>query len=286
MIKQDQAAQLIDGGSVVGSEGDSIGKIGQVYLDNQSGDVSWVTVKTGFFGSHESFVPTDDATIAGDTVTVPYDKDKIKGAPHFESGAELSPTDEDELYSYYGLGATARAGDYATEYAATGTKKRSGAPAKTSDKGYVTRSEEQLHVGTEKVQAGTARLRKFVVTEQQTVSVPVSHDEVHVVREPIQPGDKLDGATIGEDSIEVPLTAERAVVNKEVVGVEKVKLDTTTVTEQQQVTEGVRKEQIEVDGDTTGKTATTGTTTGTTAGKSLKDKATDKGRALLDNENR
>ncbi len=253
MIKQDQAQQLIDGGTVVGSDGDSLGKIGQVYLDNQSGDVSWVTVKTGLFGTHESFVPTDDASVSGDTVTVPYDKAKIKDAPHFEAGSELSPTDEEQLYSYYGIGSGVSAKDVSSEYrgqAVTGTEQESVERApRTSDAGYVTRSEEQLHVGTEKVEAGRARLRKFVVTEQQTVTVPVSHDEVHVVREAIQPGDAVEGATIGEDSIEVPLTAERAVVNKEVVGVEKVKLDTNTVTEQQQVSEGVRKEQIEVAGD-------------------------------------
>ena len=314
MIKQDQAQQLLDGGSVVGTDGDSIGKIGQVYLDNESGNVSWVTVKTGFFGSSEAFVPTDQATVSGDTVTAPYDKAKVKGAPHFEVGTELSPADEEELYRYYGIGAGQSgqsAQDVSSEYVAQtpakttvategtdSTDRTATAAARTSGDGYITRSEEQLHVGTERVETGRARLRKFVVTEQQTVTVPVSHEEVHVVREAIQPGDSVGGATIGEDAVEVTLTAERPVVQKEVVGVERVKLDTDTVTEQQQVSESVRKEQVEVSGDTDA-AGTTGSATNATAnngeslgdkaadkGQSLGDKAADKGRALFENENR
>jgi uncharacterized protein (TIGR02271 family) len=114
---------------------------------------------------------------------------------------------------------------------------------------YLTRSEEQLHVGTEKVQTGRARLRKVVVTEQQTVTVPVSREEVRLVREPIAPGDTVD-ATIGEAAAEVVLTEERVVVSKETVAVERVRLGTVTITEQQEVTEAVRKEKIEFNDST------------------------------------
>jgi len=105
-----------------------------------------------------------------------------------------------------------------------------------------------LHVGTEKVETGRARLRKYVVTEDQTVTVPVSHEEVRLVREPVQPGQDAD-STIAEASTDVTLTEERVVVSKETVPVEKVSLGTETVTEQQDVTEAVRKEQIEFDDD-------------------------------------
>ena len=275
MIKQDQAARLMDGGEVVGSDGENIGKIGQVYLDNETGEVSWVTVKTGWFGSGESFVPADQATVNGDTVNVPYDKDKIKDAPHAsEAGDAISPEQEDDLYAYYGVGgATAgvsgtdvRTGDVQDADVRTGTADtdlrtgvdadvdRTRAAADTSrgnDTGYLTRSEEQLHVGTRQREAGKARLRKYVVTEQQTVNVPVSHEEVRVVREPMAAGEAPDGATIGEDSVEVTLHQDEVMVNKDVVGVEKVRLDTETVTEQQEVTEQVRKEQVEM-GDVEG----------------------------------
>ena len=116
----------------------------------------------------------------------------------------------------------------------------------------MTRSEEQLHVGTETRESGRARLRKYVVTEQETVTVPVQREEVRIEREPITDanrGEALDGPAISEEEHEVVLHEERPVVEKEAVPVERVRLDTETVTEQQQVTEEVRKEQIDTDGD-------------------------------------
>ena len=118
----------------------------------------------------------------------------------------------------------------------------------------MTRSEEQLNVGTERVEAGRARLRKYVVTENVTQTVPVSHEEIRVEREPITDGNvgnALDGPAISEEEHEVTLHAERAVVAKEAVPVERVRLDTQTVTEQETVNETVRKEQIELDDDST-----------------------------------
>ena len=116
----------------------------------------------------------------------------------------------------------------------------------------MTRSEEQLHVGTETRESGRARLRKYVVTEQETVTVPVQREEVRIEREPITDanrGEALDGPAISEEEHEVVLHEERPVVEKEAVPVERVRLDKETVTEQQQVTEEVRKEQIDTDGD-------------------------------------
>ena len=118
----------------------------------------------------------------------------------------------------------------------------------------MTRSEEHLRVGTEKVEAGRARLRKYVVTEQQSVQVPVSREEVRVEREPITDanrGDALSGADITEEEHEVVLHDERPVVTTEAVPVERVRLGTETVTEQETVTGEVRKEQIELDDPTT-----------------------------------
>jgi uncharacterized protein (TIGR02271 family) len=115
----------------------------------------------------------------------------------------------------------------------------------------MTRSEERLNVGTRSEEIGRARLRKYVVSENVTQTVPVSHEEVRVEREPITEaniGDAMDGPAISEEEHEVTLRAERPVVEKEAVPVERVRLDTETVTEQAQVNEELRKEQIEVDG--------------------------------------
>ena len=111
----------------------------------------------------------------------------------------------------------------------------------------MTRSEERLHVGTERVQTGRARLRKYVVTEQQNVTVPVSHEEVRLEREPITDGnvdDALSGPDISEEEHEVVLTEERPVIAKETVPVERIRLGTETVTDTEQVSADVRKEEI------------------------------------------
>src|SRR3712207_7598050 len=119
----------------------------------------------------------------------------------------------------------------------------------------MTRSEERLNVGTRSEEVGRARLRKYVVTENVSETVPVSREEVRVEREPITDanvGNALDGPAISEEEHEVTLHAERPVVEKEAVPVERVRLDKETVTEQERVSSDVRKEEIEVDGGTGG----------------------------------
>ena len=229
MTTIDQAPFLMQSGQVVGSDGEKIGRVGQVYVDDASGRLSWVTV--------------------------PYDKAMIKDAPHAEPGEPLSVEQEDELYAYYNIGTAAAPSKTSGAAApAGGAALQSSKKAGKADE-YLTLSQEQLRVGTQRVEAGRARLRKFVVTEQQTVTVPVSHDEVKIVREALQPGEFTGDATIGEDVIEVTLMQDEVLVDKQVVGVEKVKLATQTVTEQRQVTEQVRTEQLEVTGDALDTTA-------------------------------
>ena len=116
----------------------------------------------------------------------------------------------------------------------------------------MTRSEEQLRVGTETRETGRARLRKHVVTEQQNVTVPVSREEVTVEREPITAANRgaaRSGPAISEEEHEVTLRAERPVVDKEAVPVERVRLGTETRTEHETVGGEIRKEQIEIDAD-------------------------------------
>jgi uncharacterized protein (TIGR02271 family) len=116
----------------------------------------------------------------------------------------------------------------------------------------MTRSEEQLQVDTQTQVAGKVRLRKHVVTEHQQVTVPVSHEEVTLEREPITDanrGDAYDGPAISEEEHEVTLHAERPVVDTEAVAMERVRLGKQTVTEQETVGGQVRKEEIELDTD-------------------------------------
>ncbi|MFE2634698.1 DUF2382 domain-containing protein [Streptomyces scopuliridis] len=115
------------------------------------------------------------------------------------------------------------------------------------------RSEEQLYVSTEEHEVGHARLRKVVVTENVTTSVPLSHEEVRVIHEAIPPEDRtgIRGSLIGEAQTEVTLHADEPVIRKESVPVERVRMETEKVTEQKEISAEVRKEQIEYDTDQT-----------------------------------
>ncbi len=111
----------------------------------------------------------------------------------------------------------------------------------------VTRYEEELDVGTRDVEAGRVRLVKHTVTEQKDVSVPVSHEEVRVVREPAE-GAPTDRA-FAEDEAEVTLRRQEPVVEKRTKPVENVRLDKQAVTEQEHVRGDVRKERVDVERD-------------------------------------
>jgi len=180
MITQSDLQQL-DGADVYATDGGKIGSAGQVYLDNETGNPEWVTVKTGLFGTKESFVPLDNAKLTGDRLEIPFDKDRVKGAPQIDTDGELSPSDEDQLYTYYGIGSTGGRIDTATDTrnsaVDTGYTETSAGrdTTGTESDNAMTRSEERLVAGTRTEQAGTARLRKHVVTEQQSVTVPVQH---------------------------------------------------------------------------------------------------------------
>jgi uncharacterized protein (TIGR02271 family) len=249
-------------GNVIDNDGDKIGGIGQIYLDDQTGEPNWVTAKTGLFGTKESFVPLSGASISGSDIVVTYDKATVKDAPQVDADGHLSPEEEDALYRYYRLDGVgnldARDADYdrGADYDDTDRRGTVGhdTSGPTTDNA-MTRSEERLNVGTQTREAGRARLRKYVVTENVTQTVPVRREEVRLEREPITEanrGQALSGPAISEEEHEVVLHEERPVVEKEAVPVERVRLDTETVSDQVTVNEEVRKEQIDtdIDGDT------------------------------------
>lgn len=261
--------QELVGSEVYDTRGERVGKVATVYLSEESQQPEWVTVHTGLFGHKESFVPLAGAQSATDGLHVNWGKDKIKEAPRIDADGRLSAQESMNLYDYYGIpvqrsgegGQQQRRGrttERQERQTAAGTAKdqtqgtahdegrhqRHG--RKTGRDEVMTRSEEQLKVGTQRVETGRVRLRKHVVTEEQQVTVPVSHEEVRIEREPVDPR-AAGKSEIGEDEREVVLHAEKPVVAKETVPVEQVRVHTEEVTEQQQVRDKVRKEQIDVD---------------------------------------
>jgi uncharacterized protein (TIGR02271 family) len=278
----------IIGSTAIDADGDKVGKVGQIYLNDATSDPEWVTVSTGLFGTKESFAPLYGAQPGDGELRLAVTKQLIKDAPNIDTDGHLDGSEIDTLYQHYsghlnrtstpgtgdststtGTTDTTRTGggytDQATEYAdrgaagtdrtVAGTEGRDTSGPTTDD--AMTRSEERLNVGKETVEAGRARLRKYVVTENVTRTVPVSHEEVRVEREPITDANRdsaLDGPAITEEEHEVSLNAERPVVDKEAVPVERVRLGTETVTDEAQINEDVRKEQIEEpDVNTTGR---------------------------------
>jgi uncharacterized protein (TIGR02271 family) len=258
-----QDLQDLTGRTAVDSDGAKVGKIAQVYVDDQTSQPLWVTITTGMFGTRESFAPLYGARTDGDALQLAVTKDMVKDAPGVDADGHIGQDENDALYTYYAghLGDSAQdQGQYAEDAreGQAGIEGRDTSGPVTDD--AMTRSEERLHVGTEQVEAGRARLRKYVVTEQVTTTVPVSHEEVRVEREPITDANRgaaLSGQDITEEEHEVTLHAERPVVQKEAVPVERVRLGTETVTSEQEVSEQVRKEQIDTP-DIDGAPGTTG----------------------------
>jgi len=236
--------QSIAGNTMTGQDGQKIGKIVDVYESTQDADGTFVTVHTGMFGGNASFVPLAKASMQGKDVVVPYDKALVKDAPRVEADQELTSAEEERLYQHYSLGVAAAP----TAPAPTPTKDR----AQVQDDA-MTRSEERLQVGTQQVETGRAKLRKRIVTENVSTTVPVTHERAVVTSEPITEANRdkaMDGPVLTEAVHEVALHDEQVVVDKETVAVERVKLGTQTVTEQATVNETVRKEQIETEDPT------------------------------------
>jgi uncharacterized protein (TIGR02271 family) len=257
MTTPQQWERLI-GLTTVDPDGAKIGKVGQIYMDDATGQPQWVTVSTGLFGTRESFAPLYNSEVRGDQLVLAVSKQLVSDAPSVENDGHLQEAEIDALYQHYAGYLNATSDGYAgrrSEDAPAGTGEGdipAGAQGRdtsgpTTDDA-MTRSEERLRVGTENAEAGRARLRKYVVTENVTTSVPVSHEEVRLEREPITDANRdaaLSGADISEEEHEVVLHAERPVVAKETVPVERVRVATETVTEEQEISEQVRKEQID-----------------------------------------
>jgi uncharacterized protein (TIGR02271 family) len=256
MLSESQAREVI-GSTAYSADGDKIGTVGQLFLDDATGRPEFVTVHTGLFGTSETFIPVADAELNGDRLTVPFTKDSVKDAPHVAAdGGHLDADEEDRLYEHYGMGYNGPTGEEAGlgETGDTTIGRRTvghDVSGPTTDEA-MTRSEERLRVGTTSQETGRVRLRKYVTTEYETVTVPVRKEKAVLERVPIS-DENVDAATSGpelsEAEHEVVLSEERVVVDKTVQPVERVRVGKETITEEQTVSEHVRKERIEAEGD-------------------------------------
>src|SRR5215210_5381789 len=222
------------GRTLIDSHDEKIGKVDEIYVDNESGEPEWASVTTGLFGASHSFVPLADASPQGENVVVSVSKEQVKNAPHYEADSELSQQQEAELFRHYGIDYTDEGSVTATEGLshggssnghATGDRAESNGAVGHDTSGpttdeAMTRSEEELHVGTAEREKGRARLRKYVVTEQVETTVPVRREEVRLEREPITDANveaATDGPAISEEEHEVVLHEEEVVTEQRAV---------------------------------------------------------------------
>lgn len=256
-------------------DGDKVGGVKDVYVNDTTGQPDFVSVNHGLFGGGDSIVPLRGHTLRDGELHLAFPKERIEDAPDLDENGHLTTEDQDAFYRHYGLENTQDVTTYETgnRFAEAGATGAAGAGAgyaagernvetdaerrefadtdrrDVADNGEIIRSEEQLNVSKDRVETGQVRLRKYVVNETETVEVPVEREEVRVVREPITDADRANyDGNIGEQEASVTLSEDRVNVSKESVPVEKVSLEKDTVRDTERVSEEVRKERFETDG--------------------------------------
>ena len=273
--------------------GDKVGSVQDVYVNDTSGQPDFISVNHGLFGTGTSIVPLRGHSLRDGDLHLAFPKDRIEDAPDLDDNGHLTTNDQDALYRHYALTEVQDVTTYETGAPAdgavdAGTAGAAGAGAAgvgaaaaglgAADAGYadgvagaadagvagtdsdeLIRSEEQLNVSKDRVESGEVHLRKYVVTETETVEVPVEREEVRIVREPITEADRAaHTGAIGEAEASVTLHEDQVTVTKESVPVEKVSLETETVRDTETVSEEVRKERFETDGIVTDGVVTDG----------------------------
>lgn len=225
---QDVEAIIAGGGVVYSGDGQEIGSVREIYLDPQTGEPTMARVSTGISVTSESLLPLQAATLDGHDLHVPYSLEQVKAAPATAAPGGFGTLEQERLYRHYGAPA-------------------SGA----SDAPTLIRSEERLRVGMQPFVTERLKLRKYVVTEEVTVTVQVRHEEFRLERVPV---DAVEGEPAGggadalaEEDYEFILHAERPVVQTEVVPVERVLVRKDIISENQTISGQVRKEQIDAD---------------------------------------
>lgn len=250
MLAADADPSLLAGLEVVDRSGQRIGRVRQVYPDG--GSLGWVGVRGNLFGTEEALVPLEGAVLEDDVIGVPVERSRFQAAPRRRPDAALDGAERERLRRFWSgtstrLPLVEEVEPEAEEPPAPAAEEaRADAAMPEDEPGVMTASEERLRVRMERVPSSRVRLRKVVVTEQRTVTVPVRREEYRLVREPIPDGRPVEGAGIASGEQEVVLYEERVVLTTEVVPVERIRLVKEEVVVPRQVTGEVRRERIEL----------------------------------------
>jgi uncharacterized protein (TIGR02271 family) len=269
------------GYEVYDRSGEKIGKVDDLFID-ESDQPEYIGVKMGFLGMSSTLIPWEAVSSTDDDarrVDVSVDKATAKEGPAFDDDREITPEFEQQVYSYYGLSRSSgseSSGSYGSyysddtdagtvgpgmsmgdtetgefrEHAATdeGVSQSHGDDLEDEDELRVQRTEEELRAGTREREAGQFNVRKRVRTDREQVEVPTRREEVTVERVPVD--SETTDAQIGDDEVRVPVTEEEVVVEKRPVAKEEVRIRKDVVSDTETVEEDVRREEIEVEDDT------------------------------------
>jgi len=95
--------QELVGNTLVDCNGEKVGVVGEIYLDDETGRPEWFRVSTSMVSGRQSFVPMGGAQLLGDSVRVAYDGKAIEAAAVFTIDAHLPQEDVDRLRGHYGV---------------------------------------------------------------------------------------------------------------------------------------------------------------------------------------
>ena len=255
-LTMDRLAEM-RGTSVHSSDGDKLGSVEELFLDDETGQPEWIALGTGFLGTKRVLVPVAGAEVRDEGLYVPYGKDRVKGTPDIDGDA-VSQETESRLYAHYGLQYSERRSDTglpeggrasADPEDATDTGLEPGTPDSPGDTTEgtpsVTRSEEELRVGRRETEVGRLRLHKWIETERVEVPVDLRREKARVTREPVDRS--VSDQEIGGEEIEITLREEKPVVEKETVAKERIRVGKEVEVGQETVGDELRKERVEID---------------------------------------
>jgi uncharacterized protein (TIGR02271 family) len=258
-----QAEDLL-GARVTGTDGKVVGTVEQVFRDDVDGTPAWARVRSGKTGR---FVPLGSAKVTPEGLMVPFDTQKIMGGPNIDAGQHMSAAQAEELSRYFGLTVPTQqargrmaedqlAEDQATQDTMAQQETRPQAtlaPEPTPEsqmapEDWLVRQEERIQVGKEMLETGRVKLHKYVDVEPIEQAIRVFHEEYDVERIPITADERISG-NIQEGEQEIILHEERAILRKEVVPVERVRLRAKRIEEESTVRDELRRERIEIEPD-------------------------------------
>jgi stress response protein YsnF/sporulation protein YlmC with PRC-barrel domain len=268
-----QAEDLL-GARMMGTDGKVVGTVEQVFRDDVDGTPAWARVRSGKTGR---FVPLAGCQLTSEGLNVPFESQKIMGGPPIDAGQHMSAAQAEELSRYYGTGTTVAAQSQSQSQsqprnltvAPQSQPRNRSVPTPTQPRGMtvpaqsqlrkmtadkiadevsVVRQEERLEVDTETLEVGRVRLRKYVDVEPVEQAVRVFHDEYDIERIPIS-ADEHFGDDLEEGEQEIILHESRPVLHREIVPVERVRLVTRRVEEDQTIASEIRRERIEIEPD-------------------------------------